>query len=167
MTFDRTPALRQDFTDNRDITDAATRERLMAAAAAAVGQVDILVHNAGVPVGMPNSLRQFRNLAPADFERQLDLNFRAVTGLTKLALEGMLARGFGRIVLITSESWRIGLAMGLTDYASAKAAAIAKNAHKKGLTLKASAIEMGYVTPEQFDTWVRPEDMVGIKLKSR
>jgi fumarate hydratase class II len=49
----------------------------------------------------------------------------------------------------------------------AKAAAIAKNAHKKGLTLKASAIEMGHVTPEQFDAWVRPEDMVGIKLKSR
>ena len=47
----------------------------------------------------------------------------------------------------------------------AKAAAIAKNAHKKGLTLKASAIEMGHVTSEQFDQWVRPEDMVGIKLK--
>ncbi|HTD91746.1 MAG TPA: class II fumarate hydratase [Burkholderiales bacterium] len=47
----------------------------------------------------------------------------------------------------------------------AKAAAIAKNAHKKGLTLKASAIAMGHVTSEQFDQWVRPEDMVGIKLK--
>ena len=49
----------------------------------------------------------------------------------------------------------------------AKAAAIAKNAHKKGLTLKGSAIEMGHVTSEQFDKWVRPEDMVGIKLKSK
>ncbi len=48
----------------------------------------------------------------------------------------------------------------------AKAAAIAKNAHKKGLTLKASAIAMGHVTSEQFDQWVRPENMVGIKLKS-
>jgi fumarate hydratase, class II len=47
----------------------------------------------------------------------------------------------------------------------AKAAAIAKNAHKKGLTLKASAIAMGHVTSAQFDQWVRPEDMVGIKLK--
>jgi fumarate hydratase class II len=47
----------------------------------------------------------------------------------------------------------------------AKAAAIAKNAHKKGLTLKASAIAMGHVTSEQFDQWVKPEDMVGIKLK--
>jgi len=49
----------------------------------------------------------------------------------------------------------------------AKAAAIAKNAHKKGLTLKASAIGMGHVTAEQFDRWVRPEDMVGIKLGRR
>ena len=47
----------------------------------------------------------------------------------------------------------------------ANAAAIAKNAHKKGMTLKASAIAMGHVTSAQFDQWVRPEDMVGIKLK--
>ena len=41
------------------------------------------------------------------------------------------------------------------------AAKIAKNAHKKGLTLKQSALELGLVTAEQFDLWVRPEDMVG------
>jgi fumarate hydratase class II len=49
----------------------------------------------------------------------------------------------------------------------AKAAAIAKNAHKKGITLKASALELGYLTEEQFDQWVRPEDMVGIRLGKR
>jgi fumarate hydratase class II len=42
-----------------------------------------------------------------------------------------------------------------------KAAAIAKNAHKKAITLKASALELGYLTSEQFDEWVRPENMVG------
>ena len=42
-----------------------------------------------------------------------------------------------------------------------KAAQIAKNAHKKGLTLKASALALGYVTAKQFDAWVKPEDMVG------
>ncbi|MFN7085845.1 MAG: class II fumarate hydratase [Burkholderiales bacterium] len=46
-----------------------------------------------------------------------------------------------------------------------KAAAIAKNAHKKGLTLKESAVALGYLTAEQFDRWVKPESMVGIKLK--
>ncbi len=40
-----------------------------------------------------------------------------------------------------------------------KAAAIAKNAHKKGLSLKQSALELGYVTEEEFDKWVVPLDM--------
>merc|ERR1712134_204601 len=43
-----------------------------------------------------------------------------------------------------------------------KAAAIAKNAHKKGITLRASAKESG-ITDEQFDAWVRPEEMLGPK----
>jgi fumarate hydratase class II len=41
-----------------------------------------------------------------------------------------------------------------------KAAQIAKTAHKTGKTLKQTAVELGYVTPEQFDQWVRPEKMV-------
>lgn len=40
------------------------------------------------------------------------------------------------------------------------AAGIAKNAHDKGLTLKESAIESGLLTEEQFDEWIRPEDMI-------
>jgi len=42
-----------------------------------------------------------------------------------------------------------------------KAAEIAQTAHKNGSTLKETAVALGYVTPEQFDEWVRPEDMVG------
>jgi fumarate hydratase, class II len=41
------------------------------------------------------------------------------------------------------------------------AAKIAKNAHAKGITLRESALESGLLTGEQFDSWVRPEDMVG------
>jgi fumarate hydratase class II len=41
------------------------------------------------------------------------------------------------------------------------AAKIAKHAHKTGKTLKAAALELGLVTAEQFDQWVKPEDMVG------
>lgn len=44
-----------------------------------------------------------------------------------------------------------------------KAAAIAKNAHQKGLTLRESAIELGHLTNEQFDEWVKPEEMIGPK----
>ena len=42
-----------------------------------------------------------------------------------------------------------------------KAADIAKKAYKEGTTLKKAAIELGYVTEEEFDNWVRPEDMIG------
>jgi fumarate hydratase class II len=42
-----------------------------------------------------------------------------------------------------------------------KAAQIAKKAHKEGTTLREAALALGFVTPEQFDQWVRPENMVG------
>jgi fumarate hydratase class II len=41
----------------------------------------------------------------------------------------------------------------------AKAAEIAKKAHKEGTTLKAAAVALGHVTAEQFDAWVKPGDM--------
>ncbi|XP_028902966.1 fumarate hydratase, mitochondrial isoform X1 [Ornithorhynchus anatinus] len=44
-----------------------------------------------------------------------------------------------------------------------KAAKIAKTAHRNGSTLKATAIELGYLTAEQFDEWVKPKDMLGPK----
>jgi fumarate hydratase class II len=56
------------------------------------------------------------------------------------------------LMLVTSLNTKIGYY---------KAAEIAQTAHKQGKTLKQTAIDLGYVTSEQFDEWVRPEDMVG------
>lgn len=56
------------------------------------------------------------------------------------------------LMLVTSLNTHIGYY---------KAAEIAKKAHKEGKTLKEAAVELGYVTAEQFDQWVKPEDMVG------
>jgi fumarate hydratase class II len=44
-----------------------------------------------------------------------------------------------------------------------KSAKIAIKAHKEGKTLKEAALELGFVTAEDFDRWVRPGDMVGPK----
>lgn len=44
-----------------------------------------------------------------------------------------------------------------------KAAEIAKTAHKNGTTLKEEAIKLGHLTEEQFNEWVRPQDMLGPK----
>ncbi|MGB4961174.1 MAG: class II fumarate hydratase, partial [Saprospiraceae bacterium] len=41
-----------------------------------------------------------------------------------------------------------------------KAAEIAKKAHKEGLTLKEAALKLKYLTSEEFDAWVKPEDMI-------
>jgi fumarate hydratase class II len=56
------------------------------------------------------------------------------------------------LMLVTALNPRIGYY---------KAAEIAQKAHREGLTLKASAMALGYLTSEEFDAWVRPEDMVG------
>lgn len=44
-----------------------------------------------------------------------------------------------------------------------KAAAIAKKAHKEGSTLKEAALALGHCTAQEFDEWVRPEDMIAPK----
>jgi fumarate hydratase class II len=41
-----------------------------------------------------------------------------------------------------------------------RAAEIAKKAHKEGSTLRVAALALGYVSAQDFDGWVRPEDMV-------
>ena len=42
-----------------------------------------------------------------------------------------------------------------------KAAEIANTAHERGTTLKEEAVRLGHVTPEQYDEWVKPEEMIG------
>ena len=42
-----------------------------------------------------------------------------------------------------------------------KAAEIANTAHENGTTLKVEAVRLGYVTPEEYDAWVKPEEMTG------
>ncbi|MFM7195115.1 MAG: class II fumarate hydratase, partial [Bacteroidota bacterium] len=55
------------------------------------------------------------------------------------------------LMLVTSLNTHIGYE---------NAAKIAKKAHKENKTLKEAAVELGLVTAEQFDQWVRPEKMV-------
>jgi fumarate hydratase class II len=61
----------------------------------------------------------------------------------------------GSLMLVTALAPRIGYD---------KAAAIAKKAHKEGTTLREAALSLGYVTSEQYDEWVKPEEMVGKKI---
>ncbi|RXG15269.1 class II fumarate hydratase [Leeuwenhoekiella aestuarii] len=56
------------------------------------------------------------------------------------------------LMLITALNTKIGYY---------KAAEIANTAHENGTTLREEAVNLGYVTEEEFDEWVKPEDMVG------
>jgi len=56
------------------------------------------------------------------------------------------------LMLVTALNTKIGYE---------KAAKIAKTAHENGTTLKEEAVNLGYLTAEEFDQWVKPEDMCG------
>lgn len=58
----------------------------------------------------------------------------------------------GSLMLVTALNPHIGYD---------KASQIAKKAHKEGTTLKAAAVASGYLTAEEFDRWIVPEDMIG------
>lgn len=85
----------------------------------------------------------------------------AAVAFTDNCVDGIIANR-ERIDKLLHESLMLVTALN-THIGYDKAAKIAKTAHKNGSTLKATAIELGYLTEEQFNEWVRPEDMLGPK----
>src|SRR5438105_6579275 len=97
-----------------DITDSTDLERLVSVAEAEFGHVDVLVNNAG---GDPQ--REFDQMAWAENEDIFRLNLLAPMHLTHALLPGMLQRGRGHIVNISSSAGRVGLPDG-ESYAARK-----------------------------------------------
>jgi 3-oxoacyl-[acyl-carrier protein] reductase len=94
-----------------DITDPAGRARVLEAA----GEVDILVTNAGGP---PPGL--WSDWSREDFIRALDANMLTPIALMQACLPGMMARGWGRVVNITSQSVKAPIpSLGLSNAARA------------------------------------------------
>ncbi|MBP0047463.1 SDR family oxidoreductase [Marinobacterium sp. AK62] len=123
-----------------DITDPAQLKRMVASVQEAFGHIDIFVANAGVPVdGM--GYDRFIDSDPAQWRQFLDLNLMALMHATQAVLPGMLTQGWGRIICITSESWRAGVPMGIAAYAASKAGAVgfirqlAAETGKQGITV--------------------------------
>ncbi len=104
-------------------------------------------------------LNVFRPLVIRNFMHSADLLAHACTNFNEQCAKG-IEPNKERIEKLMRESLMLVTALN-PHIGYDKAAQIAKNAHKKGLTLRESALQLGYVTGEQFDQWVRPEDMVG------
>jgi len=88
-----------------DQTSAGDVQRMAAAAEEAFGGVDILVHNAGI---YPPQL--FEEMAFEDWRRVLSVNLDSVFHLVKAVLPGMKAKGWGRIVTMSSTTFHSGIA---------------------------------------------------------
>ncbi|SNR33422.1 class II fumarate hydratase [Lutibacter flavus] len=67
---------------------------------------------------------------------------------------------YSRITELVNNSLMLVTALN-TKIGYYKAAEIANTAHTNGTTLKEEAVRLGYVTPEEYDAWVKPENMIG------
>jgi 3-oxoacyl-[acyl-carrier protein] reductase len=102
-----------------DVTQAASVERLLAAAVSRFGQVDILVNNAG----MLGPIAELWDTTDADVDRVFALNVRSVFTCSRLVARHMMDRRKGSIVTIASVAGKDG-PRGMSIYASSKAAVI-------------------------------------------
>jgi NAD(P)-dependent dehydrogenase (short-subunit alcohol dehydrogenase family) len=97
-----------------DLTDAAECARAVSEVRAALGPIDVLISCAGV------LRRDFvEDVTPEDFERSYRLHVGAALWLTQAVLPGMRERGYGRIVLVSSELGLIG-GPSYTSYCTSK-----------------------------------------------
>jgi len=132
-----------------DLADAAAVEALVPRAEEAMGQLDVLVANAGVT--RDNLLVQLRD---EDWEQVIAINLSATFRLTRAAVRGMMRRRFGRVVAITSV---VGLTgnPGQANYIAAKAGitglikAAAQEYSKRNVT--ANCVAPGFIVTPMTD----------------
>jgi acetoacetyl-CoA reductase len=108
-----------------------------------LGPVDVLVNNAGITRDMT-----FKKMTKGDWDAVIRTNLDSVFNMTKQVMDGMVERGWGRVINISSVNGQKG-AFGQTNYAAAKAGmhgftkALALEVAKKGVTV--NTISPGYI----------------------
>jgi acetoacetyl-CoA reductase len=150
-----------------DVTDFDSTQKAVAKIQAEVGPVDILVNNAGITRDAT-----FRKMGKPDWDAVMRTNLDSVFNVTKPVCDGMMDRGWGRIINISSINGQKG-AFGQTNYSAAKAGmhgftkALALEVARKGVTV--NTISPGYigtkmvlaVPKEVMDTKIIPQIPVG------
>lgn len=121
---------------------------------AELGEVDVLVNNAGITRD-----GQFRKMSKADWDAVMDTNLNSLFNVTKQVIDGMVDRGWGRIINISSVNGQKGQ-FGQTNYSTAKAGihgftmALAQEVATKGVTV--NTVSPGYVGTDMVRA-IRPD----------
>ncbi len=150
-----------------DVSDYESCQACVAKIQAEVGPVQILVNNAGITRDMT-----FRKMGKPDWDAVMRTNLDSVFNMTKPVCDGMVERGWGRIINVSSVNGSKG-AFGQTNYSAAKAGmhgftkALALEVARKGVTV--NTISPGYIgtkmvtaiPKEILDTKIIPQIPVG------
>ncbi len=106
-----------------DLTDRAQVRTVVDTVTETFGSIDIVVNNAGmVQVGSHDGDdRRFVTLDDASWDRDIDRNLTTAFNVTRAVLAGMVDRGWGRVVMVSSVTGPIASDPGAAAYAAAKA----------------------------------------------
>jgi 3-oxoacyl-[acyl-carrier protein] reductase len=143
-----------------DLTDRAQARTMVATVLEAFGRIDILVNNAGmVTVDMDEpSSAAFAELDDATWDLDLAMNLGTAYNVTRAAVPGMIDRGWGRVVMVSSVTGPLVTAEGSVGYSAAKAGmdglmrGIAIEVASRGVTVNSVApgwIATGSQTPAE------------------
>jgi len=150
-----------------DVADFDSCKECVARIAKEVGTVDILVNNAGITRDTT-----FKKMSKSDWDKVIRTNLDSVFNMTKQVMDGMVERGWGRVVNVSSVNGSKG-AFGQTNYSAAKAGmhgftkALALEVARKGVTV--NTISPGYIgtkmvmaiPKEVLDTKILPQIPLG------
>jgi acetoacetyl-CoA reductase len=118
------------------------------------GAIDVLVNNAGITRD-----RMFLKMTPEDWHAVIDTNLNSMFNVTKQVVPGMVEKGWGRIIQISSVNGEKGQA-GQTNYSAAKAGmhgftmALAQELANKGVTV--NTVSPGYIGTDMVRA-IKPE----------
>jgi acetoacetyl-CoA reductase len=126
-----------------DVADYDSCKTCADTVAKELGPVDVLVNNAGITRDMT-----FKKMTKGDWDVVMKTNLDSVFNMTKQVMDGMMERGWGRVINVSSVNGQKG-AFGQTNYSAAKAGmhgftkALALEVAKKGVTV--NTISPGYI----------------------
>ena len=126
-----------------DVSNYESAEACVKKVEAEVGKIDVLVNNAGITRDMT-----FKKMDKPNWDAVMKTNLDSVFNMTKPVCDGMVERGWGRIINVSSVNGQKG-AFGQTNYSAAKAGmhgftkALALEVARKGVTV--NTISPGYI----------------------